>query len=298
MKSKLHFAVVFASILAPIGCNSPPAEPAPAEQQSHSLSTASGAPPSTIAGYAHTLNKSKFKIGSAPSDQSDSGFLKVVGSDGVFAIDAINHSAAGVANGGAPTGTFTLSASAHEARVLSYFTTAGIPSDQIGGVHSTVSASGGGQSNDPTAGTTATSIRHTSIVERTIQGIPVVESHAWARFDDNDDVVAEDVYWPELPTAALVQAQAIAGYLQDSNRMADYLAKLPVEATAGQGRVVIRHSSMAEHGAFAAYGCYDVFMKGGEREIGFIRHFGADGAELRLPQESRQLPTTARQDRK
>jgi hypothetical protein len=185
---------------------------------------------------------------------------------------------------------------------LSYFTAAGIPSDQIGGVHSTVSAGGGGKSDDPKAGTTATSIRYTSIVERTIQGIPVVESHAWARFDDNDDVVAEDVYWPELPAAALDQAQAIAGSLKDSIRMADYLSKLPAEVARAQGRVVIRHSSMAEHGAFAAYGCYDVLPKDGEKETefsrGFIRHFGADGAELRLPQESRQLPTTPRQDRK
>lgn len=299
MKSKLHLTMVFAPIFAAsVGCNSSPlpAELSPLPREQQALGSV---PPPSIAGYVHTAAGSKFKIGSGASDQSAQGFSKVVGSYGVFAVDPINHHSAGVPNADAPTGTFTRSASDHEARVLSYFTTAGVPSNQVGGVHSTVSATGGGIAGDPNA-RIAKSIQYTSIVERVIQGIPVAESHAWARFDDNDDVVAEDVYWPDFPTAALDEALAIADQLKDTTKAAAYRAKLPPEVAATQGRVLVRHSSMSDHGPFVARGCYDVLVKAsGEQsglqvQSGYMRHFGVDGTEFQLPQETRRSDPTPR----
>lgn len=298
MNSEFYFAIAFATIIAGTGCDSSskPAEPAPQPREQQSLSSSEMAS-SSIAGYAHTFDKSKFRVGRGPSDLSNSGFLKVVGPYGVFAVDPVNHHAAGVANADSPTGTFTRSASDHEARVLSYFATAGVPSDQVGGVHSTVSAAGGGRGGDPDA-TRAMSIQYTSIVGRAIKGIPVAESHAWARFDDNDDVVAEDVYWPEIPTDALDEALTIADQLKDTATAAGFRAKLPAEVATAEGRVLIRHSSLAEHGSFVARGCYDVLMRvGGEKagvRSGYTRHFGPDGTEFRLPQEMRQDIRTPR----
>ena len=68
------------------------------------------------------------------------------------------------------------------------------------------------------------------------------------------------------------------------------------------GKVVIRHSSATEEGPFEVYASYDVLQRtessvpladksrGETRAVSaIVRHFDVDGAELRLPQERRNM---------
>jgi hypothetical protein len=129
---------------------------------------------------------------------------------------------------------------------------------------------------------------YSSILTRTVSGIPVIESHAWARFDGGGNVVAENVYWPAFDAGVVSDAVGLSQALSRSPQAsATYLAKLPLpEGMASSGRVVIHHSSEFVRSSFESYACYDVlFVPSGGG--GYERHFDINGVELRLPQELR-----------
>lgn len=274
------------------GCSTPPNEP-----QGRPLTELEGrttmgttiaagaAAAASVAEYRHTLNNSKFKIGAAPTTRNDNGLLRAVGSFGVFATNPINGSVGGVLNADAPLGTFSMTEPVHRERVRAYFLRAGIPVEQVGGVHSTVSSGGGGLSGVPATSSQSMPVTYSSILERTIQGISVLESVAWARMNDDGDVVAEEVFWPALPVSVVNEAVAMDISMRDAGQRAAYLGKLPTDvAAAANGRVVIRHSSLVERGTFVAVACYDA-----PGQNGYRRHFGVDGHELRLPHEMRDV---------
>jgi hypothetical protein len=171
-------------------------------------------------------------------------------------------------------------AEAHNSRVLSYFVGAGLPSDQVEGVYanSKVWLSEG---NLPVT-TAQQMIAYNSVVRRKVLGFPVINSVAWARFDDKNEVVAEMVYWPAIPDAVLADAKLLAETLGDPATAGSMLSKIP-NGSKGPGKVVIRHTPFSYGGAFAARVAYDVKYKSGGAVA--IRHFDISGAEFRMPEE-------------
>lgn len=161
--------------------------------------------------------------------------------------------------------------------------------DQVADIRNTVNMSGNGPAGSPEV---PSAVSYNSIVTRAIGGIRVVESHAWARFDSDGDVVAEDVYWPELPAAVVSDANALSLILGDPAQRAAFLAKLPDFTGSDVGSVAIRHTSEFERSPLVVRASYDAYFDTGHG--GYVRHFAADGGEFRLPQELRQAVETPR----
>jgi hypothetical protein len=72
--------------------------------------------------------------------------------------------------------------------------------------------------------------------------IPIAESTALARINDEDRTNVETFFWPTLPASILILARAFKAETQDPTKLAAYKAKLPADAQ-GEGRVVIHHST-------------------------------------------------------
>lgn len=269
-------------------------------------------------GYLHSLERSRFVTGaSTEADQrsvEEHGFSKVIGPAGVFATNLRNGLTIAVRSGSAGKGEATsawdeesseelMSPDEHNERVVDYFVTAGIPRDQVGGVHANTYLSASGSFDDPMP--PAPKIDgYASILERELDGkFSVVDSVAWARMDNRGQVIGEWVYWPAIPATVLGDArrldEAISGARRDQ-----YLDRLPTGLP--PGNIVIRHSSATDEGPFEVFASYDVVqslvvpstasaqnMSMIPRTVTVVRHFDVDGEERRLPAERLSLGAPA-----
>lgn len=259
------------------------------------------ADPGGVDGYQHGNGRSKFAVGTGRRDVAELGFLKVVGSEGTFAVDAHNGLAVAIPNASsAKTKSgrwYTHDSAQHNQLVVDYFTGAGIPKDQVGGVHATMSMSAsaaGEQTPRPQPGIGG----YQSIIERKLAEVAVVDSVAWARMNDAGEVLTEWVYWPAIPAKAIGDARRMREMLLNDAEKKAYLAKLPPNLP--PGNVVVRHSSATSATAFEAFASYDVAerrlspeastgQRTSSRAILIIRHFDLSGEERKLPQERAQF---------
>lgn len=260
-------------------------------------------------GYQHSLERSHFVTGPQAAEVrrvEEHGFAKVIGPEGTFATDLRNGLVIAVPTGGANKGevrgeaatpTYVVDPTKHNEQVLAYFVGAGVPKDQIGGVHANTYLSSSGSMKDERPAPVRVD-GYASCLERKIAKYPVVDSIAWARLDTQGKVVSEWVYWPAIPAKVLADARRLEELVSPGKT--EFLARLPAGLPAG--RVVIRHSSATEEGPFEVYASYDVMerresslpaadkSRGGSQAVSVIvRHFDVDGAELRLPQERRNM---------
>jgi hypothetical protein len=264
-------------------------------------------------GYQHSIDRSRFALGrlaEQPRVVNEFGFSKVTGSTGVFATNRRNGLTIATQNGGTDKSTaaasqpangkadYLLSPDKHNAMVVEYFVAAGIPKDQVAGVHANTYLSGGG------LGENAASIRkvegYASVLERVVgDKFPVAESIAWARLDADGQSFSEWVYWPAIPAKALADARLLREQTT-GQRKAEYMARLPEGFSAGT--VVIHHSSATNEGPFEALATYDVIEVHGAMPEGsaqmskisrgttvVVRHFDSEGVERRLPSERTNL---------
>ncbi len=139
-----------------------------------------------------------------------------------------------------------------------------------------------------------------SVRERRIEDVPVVDSVAWARVNEQGQVGGEWVYWPAIPPEVIADARRLKEQLSRDSAKGAFLARLPVNVQAGQ--VVIRHSSAIATGPFEAFASYDVVERrlapepatrersiDTSRAASVVRHFDVDGNERTLPHERRNL---------
>jgi len=260
-------------------------------------------------GYRHALERSRFEVGASdagPRRVEEHGFAKVVGPRGVFATHLRNGLVIAVPSDGAPKAGASQAATEarygagpdrHNAQVLEYFRAAGLPGDQIGGVHANTYLSARGSTSELRPAQPQVD-GYASILERKVEGHAVVDSVAWARLDDRGRSISEWIYWPPIPARALEEARELEALLGGAGR-GDFLARLP--AGLPPGRVVIRHSSAVAEGPFEAFASYDVAepvsqpaLPGEQaasparrRASTVVRHFDVTGVERRLPQERR-----------
>jgi hypothetical protein len=238
----------------------------------------------TVPGFTQTAMSTRFQMGGAVTNVLQSGFTKWVGLNGVFSVDNTNGAAAGIMNAGVPFSPYAGSIASHEALVQSYFLAAGLPANQAGAIRTNVTQSGDGKPGDPEI---PTETSFSSIITRSVSGILVAESHAWARLDSGGNVVAENVYWPPLDASVVNDAAALSATISDPVQAAGYLGKLPFASSiSATGSVVIHHSSEFTREAFQDVACYDVW-NASPLGSGWVRHFDKNGAEVRLPQEQR-----------
>ncbi|MBK7583145.1 MAG: hypothetical protein IPI67_23470 [Myxococcales bacterium] len=263
----MHRFTLACVFLALAACTASPAEP------TGSSSVTVGSP--TLTEYVHLFNHSRFAIGSPTYQKSEASIDKVIGDWGVFGTDQKTRSVLALPNADAPSRArpaLTTDPAVHNAAVRKYFVDAGLPADEVDSVsvHTMASASGAG-SDPPTSWEFEA---YTSTISRQYDGVRVVESHAWAQFNDLGEVVTESVYWPEVSKSVAMAATAFRKQLEDPAAKAAFFAKVPEG-----GRLVIHHTPAAWKGTFSAMVSYDV---GG---FGKTKHYDASGWSFTLPHE-------------
>jgi hypothetical protein len=172
-----------------------------------------GAP---LTGAAYDLAKSRFAFGSRPVRDDANGFMRWVGDHGVVAIE-VSGDEIGSLNGGAPEASlpdWSSDPAALEAHVSAYFASFGIAFCQAPSAQERDGAEG-----------------RTILLPRAVDGIPVSESLAYARFDNQDQTTSESFYWPKSPADVVTAARALHVRLADPTALAAYKAKLPPSVT-------------------------------------------------------------------
>jgi hypothetical protein len=264
-------------------------------------------------GYQHSIERSRFVTGSSVDQLrpiEEFGFSKVVGPNGVFATNLRNGLVIATQNDGMDKSEalpqrdearaeHLLNPDKHNAMVMDYFIAAGIPRDQVGGIHANTYLSASGAGED--AARRVKVDGYASVLERAVGGkFPVADSIAWARLDNDGKSISEWVYWPAIPAKALADARLLEELTTGPGpRRAEFLARLP--AGLPPGIVVIHHSSATDEGPFEALATYDVIdnrgvsaegadkMSKAPMDITVVRHFDAEGVERRLPSERLNL---------
>jgi len=198
-----------------------------------------------LVGATYDIKKSRFSFGSAPAQEESTAMVRWIGSDGVAGIYACGKEM-GVANAtaaGASLPDWSSSPSVLSELVFQYFASMGMEECQIGD---------------------SAVLNGTVSISRSVDGIAVVESNAFARFNSKGETTSEGLYWPAVSAATVVAAMDFRQMLSDPVALAAYKAKLPSGAQ-GVGRVSIHHSTCtlaASPSEVIAAATYDVIQSG------------------------------------
>jgi hypothetical protein len=264
-KGTLGAGVLWALATTLLGCSSN--NDAAASSTSAVGAEASCATGQPLTGASYDVAKSRFAFGSKPAAIDVGALVRWTGTDGVVAIWTDGSEMASM-NAGAPEADlpdWSRDGDALAAHVTAYFVSMGVATCQISGTDGTYSAGGGG-STDGDATFMTTSQTNVGLV-RTIDGVPVVESLAFARFDTSDQTTYETFYWPTIPADVVAAARAFHDQLAAPEALAAYKAKLPANAQ-GDGRVVIHHRVSGSSLPFTAVAVYDTVQMTPENDGG------------------------------
>ncbi|MBX3200716.1 MAG: hypothetical protein KF850_28470 [Labilithrix sp.] len=252
------------------GCSTTPPEPKgnDSSEQKMLASGTSALSLGATSGFVRDMRTSMFDIG-IQVDSVDTPLLRrIVGSEGSVAIWKNGYFAARL-HSSTKVRRPMEDGEEHNARVLSYFKDAGLPREQLGDVHAHATMEESGAAGATTAARRL--ITYTTIVTRQVLGVRVPESHAWAELDEHGSVVAEDVWWPDIPAHVVAELQTFAQQLSGVARES-YRTMLPSEVRTAQGELVIHHA--VPIGTVPMRVTYDVHD--GERE----RSFDLNGREV------------------
>jgi hypothetical protein len=172
-------------------------------------------------------------------------------------------------------------ASVHNEHVLKYFLNAGVPANEVGGVHVTTSMAGSGtKSQSGLDGINGELVAYTTHLERYVDGVPVSGSQAWASFNNRGEVISEGVYWPAISQEVVLRARRIRGIVENADAHARLRAaiKSKIPSLGNEpGRAVITHTHSAYDGPVAVQAAYEVIPAG---EGSSVRRFDENGDAL------------------
>jgi hypothetical protein len=246
---------------------------------------ATGARAQPTAGYRHQAARSAFPLRGNVVELEESGFRKTIGQDGVFAIDLVNGAAYAVPNANAElarSAPLTRDPAEHNARVREYFRQAGLPDEQIADVHVTTLMRSHGRAGEPDP--EPEFVGFTTVVSRSIDGIPVPESHAWARLNASGQVVSEAVFWPELPKRVVDEAKALSLLVNDRAALDRLRSKVGISD--GNVTVGIHHAPAALSRPTEEATAVADFARS-TQGTGLTRHFLASGEEVFLSRDAK-----------
>ncbi|MEZ4226994.1 MAG: hypothetical protein R3B13_39000 [Polyangiaceae bacterium] len=255
-------------LLLSISCTDVPAEPM---SRSSAQPSVSGA-----AEFRLAKENSRFQVGTSARELVEFGMHKWVGDNGVFATRTVTGMVLASPNGDSPSrfaGALIGGAAAHDLAVQDYFVAAGLPKEQISSVRSMTS--GLLPTDSAKLGQVKPDLEALySYIDRSVDGVPVVDSFAWARINEYEEVVTESVYWPPIPQSVVDNAKAFANSLANSTWAAAFYQRVPPH-----GRLVIRHTPGVWDGSFKAAVAYDVEW------AGQTVHHDITGAKFQMPNE-------------
>jgi hypothetical protein len=267
-----------------------------------SITTAGGAK------YEHKLEMSRFELGDGVHHETEGPFERVVGEKGVFLVDKVTGATLAVRNSSlspkppivpkagdtnssqSPTypQPLTKNSDEHSAAVRAYLVAAGVPEAEVNGTHVTTTMAGGGPVRDGLQPSQSKLLWYTTHLERSLGGIPVEGSYAFAALDSDSNVITEGVYWPAIPASVVYKAQALEERLASPGGKAAFLAtvrKAQSDVGDAAGGVKIVHTPAGYHGTFQAKAVYSVVVPSAAGGKAQIQQFDETGARVRLNDE-------------
>ncbi len=238
-----------------------------------------------VPGYQHTLAKSLFDVGPGQAVDNSLGFERTTGAYGIFARRPTTGFVTALPNTNAPSRTkpaLTNVGAVHNQQVLSYFLAAGLPADQVDRVNAHATMHQAGTREQILGGTAPKPVFdwYSSVVSRSIAGVRVSDSFAWARFNSGGAVVSEAVFWPDIPVSAVNEAHAFQAFVTASS----WKGVLPADVA--EPVVVIHHTSASYDGPFVARASIDSSTPGrAGMGIAHMRHFDLTGKQFQMPEE-------------
>jgi hypothetical protein len=260
--------------------------------------------------YEHNLGKSRFDLGGGVYRETDGPFQRAIGEKGVFLLDNVTGATLGVRNSslgpkpppdrqaGASNSSqsvaypqpLTKNPDEHSVAVRAYLTAAGVPESEVSGTHVTTTMAGEGPVRDGLQPSQSKLLWYTTHLERSLGGIPVEGSYAFAALDSAGDVITEGVYWPAIPASVVFKAQALEERLASPSGQASFFATLrkaqsDLDDAAAAGEVKIVHTAAGYHGTFQARAVYSTVVRSAAGGKAQIRRFDETGAPVRLDNE-------------
>ena len=242
-------------------------------------------PSAAAAGFAfeHRIEKSSFDVGANPRDQSDASHQRLAGDRGVFSVDTVTGATLAIPSSpGIPKDqaaiarlpvALTNDPDKHSAEVRKYLLASGVPQAEISGMHVTTTMAGGGPIEDGVQPARSTFLWYTTHLERSLMGIPVESSVAFAALGSDGRAITEGVYWPAIPAQVVRQAVALKARLESADQSRAFLDKVRLarpDAAGAEGEVRIVHTGGGYHGAFEARAVYSTIIRtpgGGKARI-------------------------------
>jgi hypothetical protein len=290
MRLPLTAAAALLALAACTRAELPPVKPGP-----------SSTPPTVTgegAGYEHKMGQSRFDPGPAARRGVDGPYERVVGDRGVFLVDTVTRATLAVptfassAPKGAPVTGYprplTENPDEHTAAVRAYLVGAGVPASQVSGTHVTTTMAGGGPLKDGPRPSRSRLLWYSTHLERSVGGIPVEGSFAFAALDSARQVIGEGVFWPGIPPEVVERARALKRRLDSENERPAYLARVRSAHPAvgdARGEVKIVHTSAGHHGPFEARAVYSVVVRGPSGGKLRILRFDETGAPVVMADE-------------
>lgn len=251
-----------------LGRHAQPVRAAGAARAPWRLLAAGGLGVDSIAGFRQTRATSHKMAEVEKTEQTPFG-VRLVGPSQAFVAWANGYSETSPhANAALRAGPFYRSPEAHEVRVRGYFAGAGLPTEQVGRASVTVGVDMTGpmdRSSDKRSSQGVTTVLH-----RSVDGVEVSDSFAWARLNTNDVVVAERIWWPELPGDIRARIAEFKGALTGNFR-----TLLPATFAGRDGVVRVHHALPLGHRWYAAV-TWDVL------DQTTVRHFDITGQEVTM----------------
>ncbi|PHV12968.1 hypothetical protein [Chitinimonas sp. BJB300] len=258
--------------------------------------------------YVHSVEKSRFNQGIAAQRETEGPYLRVVGDKGVFMEDTVTGATLLVPNAvaGGPKSTAALRADLpqfltdnpdkHSAAVKVYLLGAGIPANEVSGMHVTTTMGGGGPALAGVQPAESKLLWYTTHLERSLNGIPVEGSFAFATLDSQGKSFTEGVYWPAISAQVVRKAVALKRKLSSPAALQQFMGSAKAVrsdlAGAEAGEVKIVHTSAGHHGDFEAQAVYSLVVRNtglGKAQIVRLDETGAPitlGDEVKMATKS------------
>jgi len=250
-------------------------------------------------GYEHKIGQSRFNVGAGARREVEGPYERFVGDKGSFLVDTITGATLAV-----PTRAFpaipkgaglpptprplTENPEEHTAVVRAYLVGAGIPEAQVSGTHVTTTMAGGGSVKDGVQPGRSRLLWYSTHLERSVAGIPVEGSYAFAALDSERGVIAEGIYWPGIPSDVIRKARDFKQRLDSGNERSAFLARVQAaqaDVKETRGEVNIVHTSGGHHGTFEAKAVYTVIVRSPNGGKARIVRFDETGAVVVMADE-------------
>lgn len=250
---------------------------------------AASAEPVSGKAYQHRISSSHFPLTSSAKTVRRGTTEFITDAVGVFSTNLLTTASLAVRST-VPLDKlpkpFTRDSGVHNGLVREYFSRAGFPMEEVSGMHVTTAMRGGGPAGDQSAYSKAELLWYTSHLERSVAGIPVEGSFAFAAFDDSGAIITEGVYWPAIPADVVTEAVAFARQIASDDGLAAFLEPITRERELHpehKGELRIVHTTSTYEGGFVAIPLYVAFGNRGGKVP--VWRFDRTGIARKLPDE-------------